>query len=369
MSQPTDIDAVDRTLTADLPVLDATGRAAAWQALKRASLITPPARAPQRVTVRRWRIASRFAVPVVAIAVAVTIVVALAGRDGPAPVPGPLGVPTAEAAAILTRAAQHLAQSSPLSGSRARVIREDWLQLVTGRGGHGRPYRYVLPRTTEVGYDALGNEFYEEMPDGAPHFADAAAKAAYVRRFGPYRPIPPKPRIEQHYGVNGPDPDYLDLSAHEVLTLPPDPAALRARLLRLGPGLAAQSEHYDPVDLISRLLTFGPTPPAVQSALARVLAALPGVRRAGSAMIGGHLADILAFPASRGTGTSKRLAFDRRTGALLEEIDVLVRPSRGLPGVAPGEVINAIAYSSAVAPAIGTAVHLRPASPVGGPRP
>ncbi|MFZ1995534.1 MAG: hypothetical protein WAU75_15590, partial [Solirubrobacteraceae bacterium] len=217
----------------------------------------------------------------------------------------------------------------------------------------------------EEGYDGLGNAFYEEMPDGTPHFADPAD----VRRFGPYVPVAPKPRIEQHYGADQPDPNFLNLSAHDVLTLPADPAALRARLLRLRPGLAAQSENWAPVQLIARLLTFGPTPPAVQSALARVLATLPGVRRAGTATIGGHPADILAFPAPRGVGVAERLAFDRRTGMLLEEIDVLARRSRGYPGVAPGEVINAIAYSAAVAPTIHTAMNPPALTPADGPRP
>jgi hypothetical protein len=61
------------------------------------------------------------------------------------------------------------------------------------------------------------------------------------------------------------------------------------------------------------------------------------------------------------------LAFDRRTGELLEQIDVLVR--RSLPGVNPGEVIDAIAYSPAVAPTIDTTVHPRPVTPVDGPHP
>jgi hypothetical protein len=369
MSRPIDIDAIRQTLTADLPPVDAAARAAAWQKLRIASRSPASVRSPQRPLRRSWRIGIRIAVPAVVIAVGLTIVVAVGGRDGASPVPNPLGVPTAEAAAILSRAAQHLAQGSPLVGSQARVIREDWLQLVARADRHGRSYRYVLPRTTEEGYDALGNAFYEELPDGRPRFADAAAKSAYTLRFGRYLPIPPKPRIEQRYGPNAPDPNVLNLSAHDVLTLPTDPAALRARLLALRPGLAAQGEHWDPVGLISRLLTFGPTPPAVQSALAHILATLPGVHRAGTATIGGHRADVLAFPAPHGVGISQRLAFDRRTGELLEEIDVLVRRSRGLPGVNPGEVVNAIAYSPVVAPTIDTAVHPRPVTPVDGPRP
>jgi hypothetical protein len=369
MSQPTDVDAVRQTLTADLPPLDPAVRAAAWQTLRMASLAPAPVRARRPAPLRSWRTAIRVAVPAVAIAVALTIIVAIDGRNGAAPFPAPLGVPTAEAAAILRQAAQHLAQGSPLTGSQARVIREDWLQLVVGRGRHGHTYRYVLPRTTEEGYDALGNAFYEELPDGTPRFADPAARAAYVRRFGRYVPIAPKPRMEQHYGADTPDSNFLNLSAHDVVTLPTDPGALRARLLRLRPGLAAQSEFWSPVELISRLLTFGPTPPAVRSALARVLATLPGVRRAGTPTIGGRPADVLAFPAPRGVGIAERLAFDRRTGDLLEEIDVLTARSRGLPGVAPGEIVNAIAYSPAVAATIDTVVHPRAITPADGPRP
>ena len=369
MSQPTDIDAICRTLTADVAPVDPAIRAAAWQRLRTASLAPVPVHAGRRPRGRSWRRALRVGVPALAVAVALTIIVALGGRDGATPVPAPLGVSTADAAAILSRAAQHLARATPLSGAEARVIREDWLQLVAGTDGHGRRYRYVLPRTTVQGYDALGNAFYEELPDGSPRFANRAARLTYVRDRGPYVPIAPKPRIEQHYGPEAPDPNFLGLSAHDVLTLPTEPTALRARLLALRPGLAAQSEYWNPVGLISRLLTFGPTPPPVRSALARVLATLPGVRRAGIATIDGRQADVLAFPPPRGVATAQRLAFDRRTGELLEEIDVLVRRSRGLPGVKPGEVINAIAYSPAVAPTISSAAHPRPVTPVDGPHP
>ena len=72
---------------------------------------------------------------------------------------------------------------------------------------------------------------------------------------------------------------------------------------------------------------------------------------------------------SAGVGISQRLAFDRRSGDLLEEIDVLVRRSRGLPGVKVGEVVDAVAYSAAVAPTSDTTVHPRSVAPVDGPRP
>jgi hypothetical protein len=369
MSQPTDIDAIRQTLTADLAPADAATRAAAWQRLRVTSLAPVSGPAPGRARDRRRRTATRIAGVTMSMAVVLTLIVAVGGRDGNPPVPAPFAVPSAEAAIILSRAAQHLGQGSPLTGSQARIIREDWLQLVAGTDRHGHPYRYVLPRTTEEGYDALGNAFYAELPDGRPRFATPAARVAYARRFGRYVPVAPKPRINQHYGPNGPDPNFLDLSAHGVLTLPTQPGALRARLRALRPRLAAQSEYWDPVGLISRLLVFGPTPPAVRSALAHVLATLPGVRRAGTETIGGHRADVLAFPATYGDGISRHLAFDRRTGELLEETDVLVRRSRGLPGVSAGEVVNAIAYSAIVAPTIDAKVHLRPVAPVDGPRP
>jgi hypothetical protein len=369
MTRASDLDAIRHTVTADLPPVDAAARAAAWQRLQLAVGAPAPVR-PRRPSPRRsWRLAVRVALAALSIAVALTVIVAVSGRDGSAPVPAPFAVPPAQAAVILSRAAQHLAKGSPLTGSQARVVREDWLQLVVGADHHGHVYRYVLPRTTEEGYDALGNAFYEELPDGRPRFASVAARDAYTRQFGRYVPIPPKPRIEWHYGPSAPDPNVLNLSAHEVLALPTDPAALRARLLALRPGLAAQSEERDPVGLISRLLTAGPTPPAVQSALARILATLPGVRRAGITTVGGHQADVLAFPAPRGVGVSQHLAFDRRSGELLEEIDVLVRRSRGLPGVKPGEVINAIAYSPIVAPTIDAKVHPPAVTPIDGPRP
>ncbi len=209
MSQTADIETIRQTLTADLPPLDAAGRATAWQALRMTSLAPPPARSRRRVPLRSWRTAIRIAVPAGAIAVALMIVIALGGRDGAAPVPAPLGLPTAQAAAVLKQVADHLAQGSPLTGSQARVIRQDWLQLVAGADRHGHSYRYVLPRTTEEGFDARGNAFYAEMPDGTPRFASPAAKAAYVRRFGRYVPIAPKPRIAQHYGADGSDPNFL----------------------------------------------------------------------------------------------------------------------------------------------------------------
>jgi hypothetical protein len=237
------------------------------------------------------------------------------------------------------------------------------LQLVTDPGKHGVVYRYVLPRTMHLGSDGLGNSFYQELPDRQPRFADAAAKAAYVRAFGRYVPIPPKPRREWHNGPNGPDPNVLNLSAHEVLTLPTTPAALKTRLLRQRPSLKSQDEPTDLVELASRLLTFGPTPPAVQAALARLLATLPDVHRVGTLEVGGHVADVLSFP------DGMELAFDRHSGQLLEEIDLLPHRSDGYPGVAAGSVVDVIAHSTRVAPTIDTPTDVPGVAPVGGPHP
>jgi hypothetical protein len=278
-------------------------------------------------------------------------------------------VVTADARAILTRAADHLGASRPLEGPQARVIRETWRQLIVASRPHEPAIAYVLPRTTESGYDALGSSFYEELPDGTPRFASPAAKAAYAREFGPYVPIPPKPRVESHAGPDQADPNYLNLSAHQVLTLPTNPAALKASLIVQSSGLIAQGEPHDLVYLASRLLAFGPTPPAVQAALARLLADLPGVRRVGTATIGGRRADILAFPPQHGAGLAQRLAFDRQTGTLLEELDVLTRRSSGYPSVAPGTVINAIAYSTTIAATIDTPVQPPAVTPADAPQP
>src|ERR1700722_1520289 len=232
MNEQTDIDTVRQVLTSDIATLGAAGHAEARErALGLASSgrrHRPGAlRAGGRVRRRhrRWPATIRIAVPAAAIAVALTVAIALGGGGGSTLVPSPLEVPSAEAAAILDRAATHLAAGTPLRGTQARVIREDMLQLVADPGKHGLSYHYVIPRTIEQGFDALGNEFYEEMPDGRPRFADAAAEAAYVRAYGPYAPISPKPRIEQHWGANGSDPNALNLSAREVLALPANPTA------------------------------------------------------------------------------------------------------------------------------------------------
>jgi hypothetical protein len=362
MSEPTDIGAVRQMLTADMPALDAAGHAAARERALGTGLA--PGAGSRLGRRRRSSLATiRIAVPTAAIAVALAVAIALSGGGGAASVPSPLGVPSADAAIILDRAATHLAAGNPLQGTQARVIREDMLQLIVDPGRHGATYRYVLPRTIESGFDAVGNSFYEELPDGRPRFVDVAAEAAYVRAFGPYVPIPPKPRIEQHYRPDAPNPNFLNLSARDVLTLPVDPAALKARLLGQSPSLESQSEPHDLVFLASRLLTFGPTPPAVQAALARLLATLPGVHRIGTATIGGHRADILSFPGSM------RLAFDRRSGQLLEEIDVLPHRSRGYPGVTPGSVVDAISYSTTVAPTIDSPTTVPGVTPVDGPQP
>lgn len=366
MSQPHDIEAVRRTLTADLPALDTADRDAAW------ARVAAPAFAPARRLahrLRRRRSAFRIVVPAIGIAGVLIVLFAFSGGGSGPSLPGHMDVGAADAQTILTQAADHLSAGRPLEGTQARVIRETWLQLIVASKPHKPPIAYVLPRTTESGFDARGSSFYEELPDGTPRFASAAAKAAYVREFGPYAAIPPKPRIENHAGPNQPDPNFLNLSAHQVLTLPTTPAALKARLIGQRSGLIAQSEPHDLVSLASRLLTFGPTPPAVQAALARLLADLPGVRRVGTATIGGHRADILAFPPQYGDGVSQRLAFDRQTGALLEELDVLTEGSPGYPGVAPGTIINAIAYSTAIAATIDSPVHPPAVPPVDGPRP
>ena len=87
------------------------------------------------------------------------------------------------------------------------------------------------------------------------------------------------------------------------------------------------------------------------------------VHRIGTATIGGHRADVLSFP------EEMRLAFDQRTGQLLEQIDLLPHRTRGYPDVAGGSVVLAIAFSTAVAPTIDTPIHVRGVTPVDGPRP
>jgi hypothetical protein len=180
--------------------------------------------------------------------------------------------------------------------------------------------------------------------------------------------VPPKPRIESHSGATVRDPNFLDLSPAEVLALPTQPGALRARLLAVRTRLDP-SEPRDLMDMASRLLVFGPTPPAVRSGLAKLLAELPGVRPLGQILIGGHEADLLAFPSQRHAPFEQRLAFDRQTGQLLETIDVLARPSRNYPGLPAGTVIDATAYSTAIAPTLDTSVHVPDITPAGGPTP
>lgn len=355
MSKRTEIDAVRQCLTSDIPPIDAAARSAA-----RARALGPaPATRARRGALRSRPLVSRVVPAVALTTLAVTLVVALSGgaRSG---VPGPFEVPSA-AAAILNRAAAHLAAGGALRGAQARVIREDMLQLVGGQAKDGSTYYYVLPRTVEQGFDSLGNAFYEELPDGRPRFADAAAKAGYVRALGRYVAIAPKPRIEQHFGVDGSDPNVLNLSARQVLGLPTDPARLKARLQRQRPGLRAQADPESLVSMATRLLTFGPTPPAVQAAVARLLAQLPGVHRVGTERIGRRTADVLSFPG----GT--RLAFDRRTGQLLEQIDVLARRSRGYPGVRPGTVVDVTAFTTRIAPTIDTPITVPASRPVQAP--
>jgi hypothetical protein len=366
MSGSSDLNAVRQVLTADIPALDAAGHAAARQrALKSADGSTANAdkiRSARRGR-RRRQTAIRIALAGAVVALALSAVIALGGAGDSTPLPTQLEVPSAEAAVILNRVAVHLAGAGRLHGAQARVIRESMLQLVVAPTKHGGSARYVLPRTIEQGFDARGNSFYEEFPDGRPRFANAAAEAAYIRAFGRYVPIPPKPRIEWRNGPYAADPNVLNLSAHQVLSLPSDPTALKARLLHQRGSLVSQDEPHDLVYLASRLLTFGPTPPAVQAALARLLAKLPGVHRLRTVKVGGRPADLLSFPGAM------QLAFDRRTGQLLEEIDVLPQRSRGYPGVAPGSVVDVIAYSTAVAPTIDTPVHVPSVTPVDGPRP
>lgn len=352
MNKPAEIEAVRQCLLADLPQLDAAGHGAARErALRPARQVRPRHRAS-----RARRAAFRVAMLGAVAALAVTVAVALGG-GGRGAGQAPFNVPSA-AAAILNRAAAHLAGGGALRGMRARVTREDILQLVGDEAKNGLTYYYVLPRTTQSGFDALGNWFYEELPDGQPHFADPGAKANYVRAVGRYVPVPPKPRLEQHYGVDTANPNFLNLSAHQVMTLPNRPAALKARLLKQAPVLASQSEPHDLVDLLSRLLTFGPTPPAVQAALARLLAEVPSVHRVGTVRIGRHLADILAFPG----GT--RLAFDRGTGQLLEQIDVLPHRSSGYPSLRPGSIVDVIAFTTRIVPTINAPISLPASAPV-----
>ncbi len=358
MTDSPDLTAIRTALTADIPPPDPAAAAAVYRGLSRG-------RKRRSAHDLRPRVV-RIALAAIVVAAVVTLVVSRGGGDQPGPVP--LGVPSAEAAVILDRAAQHLADDHPLRGTQARVIRQELVQLVYGRGRHGQSYVYVLPRTLESGYDAHGGWFYEELPDGRPRFANAAARAAYVTQFGPYVPVPPKPRIENHGAANVPDPNFLELTPGQVLALPTQPGALRARLLGTR-GRIERPEPRDLADLASRLLVFGPTPPAVRAALAKLLATLPGVRSLGPIQVGGHEGDLLAFPPQPGQPFEQRLAFDRHTGQLLEMIDVLTHQDRKFRFLRAGTVIDATAYSTAIAPTLDTPVHVPAVTPADGPRP
>ena len=339
-----DLDAVRQLLLSDaadkrLPA----ARQAAWRQVRRRT-IAP--RKPQRSR----RLIAAAAVAVAVVATATTLGVGLTDRDG---VRLHGGVAPA-AAAVLERAAEVLRDDSPLTGTQARVVRVDSLQLVAQRDSGGDGHTFVLPRHREHRFDAQGGSSYEEFADGAPQFPTPDAKAAFEDAFGAYAPVAPKPRTMLTSDPEQPNPETLGLSAHEVLNLPVTAAALRDRLTQLAATVPGD-ESSSAEDMAVRLLVFGPTPPAVRGGLAELLAATPGVRKAGVERVGGREADVLAFGAR--DGFARHLLVDRQTGAVLEERTVLTRVDPNLPGVQPGTVVNAAAYTTAIVSSLDARAH------------
>lgn len=268
---------------------------------------------------------------------------------------GGLSAQTA-AAAVLERAAQQLQDDRPLAPGQVRVVRVDMRQLVVQRDAAGRVHGFVLPRTWEERVDRDGQWSFGERPDGAPVFASAAARAAYEAAFGPYRAIAPKPAaLGGPHTADEPDPGLLGLSANQVLTLPAEPAALRARLEALRSTQPADSPS-DVATMAVRLLAMGPTPPAVRAGLAEVLAQLPEVHVVGEEIVGHRLGTTLELPGGDGWRTQTVIAAD--DGELLATRTVLTRPDPQVPGSRAGTVLDVRAYTTAITDSFAAPVDL-----------
>ncbi|MEV3921034.1 hypothetical protein [Actinomadura coerulea] len=153
------------------------------------------------------------------------------------------------------------------------------------------------------------------------------------------------------------------LTLKEVQDLPDDPAALAEMFYTpLSPTgvLGMRAKRVPPAShslrVTASLLENVPLPPRVRAGLMRALADQPGVRSLGAAAdplgrTGVALAvdnpvakvdgEYGAPPQERGEYRSRsELVFDRETGELLAELDVLTRPGGAYREQAPGFVIN-----------------------------
>ena len=352
--QSSDLNAVRRLLLSDADTTLPSARQAAWRQVRHRTIAR---RKPAR---SRRLIAAAAATALVV--TATTLGVGDGGRDG---IQLPGGVQVA-AAAVLENAADLLRDDRPLTGAQARVVRVDSLQLVTRRDSGGHDHAYVVARRWEQRFDAQGRSSYEELADGAPRFATAAAKTAFEDAFGPYSSVAPKPRIVLTTEPQEPNPNTLGLSAQEVLNLPTEASALQARLARLA-ATVPSDESSTVADMAIRLLVFGPTPPAVRAGLAELLAATPGLHKVGVARVGDREGDVLALDVEY--GFVRQIVVDRQTGELLEERTILTHADPNLPGVRPGTVLNATAYTTAVVTSLDAPGHPAGTTPSGGPQP
>ncbi|MGI5205329.1 CU044_5270 family protein [Spirillospora sp. CA-108201] len=334
----------------------------------RARMFEEPA--PRRVRVG-WRF--RAGLGVVASGAAVAIAVTVTGSGSPAPPSPPLDLGRQ---AVLAAAEKAAAQptgrywfSDQIQGQSYIMRPETGTYAIVG--AHGETFSWAAAE------QGGGEAFYgRDLPARPLTKRDAAA----WRRAG----SPKEFRVwsNDHYWTYGrkvtkwevDDPDDKGggtffvrgegLTVGEIQNLPADPAALARRFYRPGPPKGrAPVRPLDRVmdagaklQVTADLLENAPLPPRVRAGLMRALAAQPGVRSLGAATDPlGRTGVALAVdnPVSKVDGefgapaqeqgeyrSRSELVFDRETGELLAEQDVLTGPGGAYREQPPGFVIN-----------------------------
>jgi hypothetical protein len=319
------------------------------------------AEGPARDTARKRRRLWRGLTVLGAATAAVGLAIGLSG--GPASPKREEPVGPLSARQVLLTAAESAAHT-PSNGKGAywfTHFQTGSATVVTGRAGRYVVYQrseqkdwtdaHSPARTnaeTKAGRGGSTTHYFGEKDLGT-HPIGAANVAAWRRDGSPARwsvPIPGHSPAhismtagpwEIHKEQTAFNEAFGDGSLEELGALPTDPARLRARFLSetqrsQGGRQSYQSPDQWAFDAAGYLLTNEPVPTRVRVAAYRVLAALPGVRTAGTVPDPlGRVGTAVELRGVSGPGTNDRIIVEPSTGRLLARESFAVAPTAGYP--------------------------------------
>ncbi|GAA0952342.1 hypothetical protein [Nonomuraea longicatena] len=231
-----------------------------------------------------------------AAAVVLVITVALVAVSRPSE--EPVATPVAKA---LHAAADRLAAQPPPEGRYWRLETQEIMRTKAATGDY--PVEERADEVLIIGRDGRRYTWYEAVST-KPY--GAAAKRAWRQAGSPKlcpargcdtnRRFNARRQLDQVLNLA----DGLNLTLNELLELPQEPAALRARLLKSYPADLELSREGWLTRVGIRLVTQTPATPGTRAAGYRMLAGLPGISVAGGRDVTGRPGVVVQFPPPKG---------------------------------------------------------------------